>query len=256
MFLASSLFRSSQRGLFEGVPGLYYSENFLDSNAVKSIRTKSIGLFKALLDPKASSSPVSSQTALSKYHNLKSDEYFRFLYLDDEENGKVRGQHFDTYGEKKHTLTYFTGNQNIPKFVNELVIPKLLELPDLKKEHSPQDLNWNFTFNTYATSGDSSEKLPGFDFHKDIEFNGDATAIYSIGIPSIFEIRHPDRKNETTSIPLTENSLVMISREARWDFEHRIVPVQVLDPSFLMEKNGEKVRRMSLVLGFRKLPKP
>ena len=234
------------------ISGLHVYRQFLEPKYADALQSKAVGLCQAILNQSSSAPSHRCQTFLSKYHNLKSDEYLRPIKIDDEPNGKIRGQYFERYGEDGHTLTYFIGNRNIPRFLPNTLITRVLHLPEVMEITQNRLTEWNLTFNTYATSKKCDSTLPGFDFHKDIESNGEVTLIYSIGSPAEFQIRHPETVEKICRIPLLHNTMVLLSNEARWDYEHKVVPNKISDDFSLLETEIESVRRMSLVLGFKK----
>jgi len=64
-----------------------------------------------------------SRLKKSYNHNLKADKEYALMKIRDiSSDSKVDCQNFINYGDKGHSLTYFIGNQNIPKFVKESLI--------------------------------------------------------------------------------------------------------------------------------------
>lgn len=214
------------------INGLTVFNNFLSPNQYKNIQKYAFNLHKKIIDKAANYN--SHHTSLN--HNLKTHEKYQQLILDDNTNNnkKLNAQHFQTYHEKRHKLTYFKGNQNIPFFFMDSLIPQILQSNDKNNI-----IECNFTFNTYAQTNSK------FDFHKDIESNGDFTAIYSIGTSSEFQIRHPDKITDIMKIPMLSNSLFLLSDEARWDYEH-----SVINKTDIIS-DEEQIIRMSLVFGFK-----
>ncbi len=236
--------------LTTSIPGLYIYRDFLRPVQGTDLQKNAINLHKEIVENSANALNHQCKTFLSQYHNLKSDEYYRLVEVDDSSGRKIEGQHFQKYGEDGHKLTYFVGNKNLPGFLMNGLLSRVLRIPEIMAIKQDKTLNWNFTFNTYAAANNGLSKLAGFDFHKDIESNGEVTMIYSIGAPTKFEIRHPNYIAESQTIPLLSNSLVVLSKQARWDYEHRVIPVTIEDSAPLIENEVESVRRISLVLGF------
>lgn len=257
--MASSIGRQSQRcfstAQFIGssIPGLRIYPNFLSQVQQKELQESALGLHQMILSRLQSSPTQSCTTYLSKYHNLKSKEYYRLVPIEDELGEKINGQHFEQYGDEGHKLTYFIGNQNLPEFIKSGMLPRVLQIPEVSAYSQGIPLNWNFTFNTYAITKDRPSKLPGFDFHKDIKSNGEITMIYSCGAPAEFQIRLPQEPTSIQRFPLLSNGLVLLSKEARWDYEHCVVPLTGESAPSLLDKELALIKRISLVLGCSRL---
>ncbi len=226
------------------IPGLHVFHSFLKNDKV--VQEKAINLQKAILQSSSMGSLQSDRTYLSRYHNLKSSEQYSLVTVADESGHKITALYFKKYGEEGHHLTYFIGNNNIPGFIRNDLITRVSRIPQVSA--LGDRLNWNFTLNTYAVAG---ERMAGFDYHKDVASNGEISLIYSLGAPSVFQIRHPEQKHLFKSMTLHPNMLIVLSQEARWDYEHRVVPVKVEHHSPLANAIG----RISLVLGCSKDPK-
>lgn len=235
------------------IPGLGVFQNFLGDSQKEKLQLNSAGLFQRILTASEEASKISTRTHLSRYHNLSSQESYQLVKVEDVNGRKVTGQHFAKYGEEGHQLTYFIANANIPTFIKEDLVPRVLRVPAVEALSSQDPLDWNLTFNTYATTKDRSAQLSGFDFHKDIPSNGEITMIYSLGVTSMFQIRLPEKPDQIHSFPLNSDSLLLLSKEARWDYEHRVVPVTLTTNHFLFKTQLESIRRISIVLGCSKL---
>ena len=227
-----------------GIPGLRFVKNFFS----ESERTQLIFLLQDLrknLNIHSNRVPFT----ISKKHNLTSEEKYKNVILTD---GK-RGQFFPNYGEEGHELTYFIGNKNMPGFIKERVVSRLYDLDEIKalqqQKHSVPTLgaglptavglDWNLTFNTYLRNNTASNLIAGFPFHIDIASNGEITLICSITSTATLELRKKGEQNASHSISLTQGSLLLLSNEARWEWEHRL----------LKTENGDT--RFSLVFGCR-----
>jgi alkylated DNA repair dioxygenase AlkB len=226
------------------IPGLVLRYDFLKNKQNEEIQKKAMELHQKIISQQNTPFIQLKKPFLSKNHNLKSNKSYYNIQFNDESNTKKSCQHFKAYNENGHTLTYFIGQKNIPNFIQEQLISRILDIPEVSNLKGAREGDWNFTFNTYAS--DQSAKVPGFGYHKDIAFNGTITLIYSIGQQSIFNIRHPQEPDRVTSLPLVNNSLVLLSDTARWDYEHCVVPVAVDKET---PQLGHQIRRMSLVLG-------
>lgn len=245
---------STAKFIGSSIPGLKIYPNFLEAPSHKELQERALRLHQKILSHLHDSSTQSCTTHLSKQHNLTSKEYYRQVQIEDEDGANIRGQHFEKYGEEGHKLTYFIDNINLPNCVRTGLLPRVLQIPEISSlAPTSYPLNWNFTFNTYSTLENRPGKLAGFDFHKDIKSNGEITMIYSCGAPSEFQIRLPQEPAGVQTFPLLSNSLVLLSKEARWDYEHCVVPVTVeTDPSPLKNELAS-IKRISLVLGCTRL---
>ena len=231
---------------------------------------------------------VKTTTSLSQQHNLSSDEYFERIEItdnsheDDDKKIKRRAQYFDTYGDHGHELTYFMNNSNIPSFVTKKLISKLIEVKEIQDlADDTSTLSWMFTFNVYK-SVDRKGVVPGFPYHVDSDFNGDVTVILTLLAPAFMELRplslshtspsiaieEERRKKESADadaaqrgrrIELLPGSLLLLSGEARWQWQHRVLPGTALTAAAAAaaadddddDEGGGAVKRISLVLGCR-----
>mmetsp|Transcript_11564 Transcript_11564/g.14352 ORF Transcript_11564/g.14352 Transcript_11564/m.14352 type:complete len:204 (+) Transcript_11564:173-784(+) len=196
---------------------------------------------------------VATRTFVSQYHNLDSEEHYKNIVVGDEGNTR-QAQLFENYGSEGHMLTYFQGNNNIPSFVDQLLLSQLLTLPELRDYKN--NANWKFTFNTYSAK---NEQLSGFSFHKDVPSNGDISLIYSLGTESQFQIRLPEGETQTDSDCASEitenvrsNDLIIMANDARWKYEHRVVPVSVGAEQKPLHSE-HPIYRISMVLGCQKM---
>ena len=208
--------RSTLRTLFRvirtEISGLNIYEDFLTKHQRVSIQERADVMCYDI------SKAVTNKRIISRNHNLDSLEYYSPIKLFD--SGKIiHSQHFSKYGNSHHQLTYFKGNDNIPSFARELLIPNVT---DLLKLHN---VTWNLTLNRYVGKID-------FLFHKDIESNGESTAIYSPDSGAVFEICDRDELREYV-LPI--NALLVMSGYAR-QLKHRVT--------------SSCDKRTSLVLGF------
>jgi hypothetical protein len=79
-----------------------------------------------------------------------------------------------------HSLAYLRNNRNIPSFVKESIVSKLLadnELIMCLQKEAKKELNWKMTLNMYYFTKASEQEqeqmlLAGFPFHMDIPSNG------------------------------------------------------------------------------------
>mmetsp|Transcript_29159 Transcript_29159/g.34364 ORF Transcript_29159/g.34364 Transcript_29159/m.34364 type:complete len:252 (-) Transcript_29159:77-832(-) len=237
------------------IPGLLYNANFLN-------QSNCLALYKdaKILQEKISLNQQGAKSHLSKGHNLPFERSYKLIRFKDTDSRYVNAQVFSDYGSIGHDLTYFMNNENIPSFVQNLVskISLISHVKQLSQEKEsrgketttvPQNrnlnsLNWRFTFNVYRD--DDACQQAGFDWHKDIAANGDITSITTVHGSAIFQIRPEGERSHmlpTYSIPLSPGSLILLSGESRWNWEHRVLP----QDCSLSGHTG----RLSLVLGCR-----
>jgi hypothetical protein len=227
-------------------PGLHFIPEFLNRRAQEQMLPKALRLHQSIQLKAQVATDVKATTYLSKQHNLESDEYYKLITLEDENGKKLDLQYFEKYGEKGHTLTYFMGTKNIPAFVQEaLVTPmeQLHEVQALKTKSDGKPLEWNFTLNTYRPTDNHPERIPGFDFHRDIPSNGEITAIFTLLAEADVQMKQDGDSPISYTARLIPGSLFLLSWDARWKWLHRVLPrdVPLIDL--------ETIRRISLVLG-------
>lgn len=225
------------------VPGLVVYPNFLGTDEKNKLQEKTLALSEKILGSLKNTPGDAQRTYVSKHHNLKEERRYRPVRI--EENGTTLfGQHFEGYGSKDHRLTYFIGKHNLPKFVQDGLLLRIMLLPEIRTLSDKSPLDWNLTLNNYAESQVRPEK---FGWHKDIDSNGDVTLIYNLGkrgdqlelgLPLGLSGEPPIR---IQTVPLTDNSLVLMKGSARSLYPHRVVP----------GKSDETIQpqRQSLVLG-------
>jgi hypothetical protein len=192
-------------------------------------------------------------------HNLQNEQTFLRLRIHDpshlEEEGKVaktlRCEWFPSYGEEGHGLGYFRGNENIPILCRDLVLPLvarhvapvqqlivskalLAQLragprgtesgvgPSETEDGNALSLQWKMTLNTYSMG---AAEVPGFPYHVDLPANGPITMIATLRRGATLELRHKDAAAGATpeSLVLQPGSLVVLSGEARYEWEHRVL---------------------------------
>lgn len=232
-------------------PGLVFLSRFLEESQRTPVQARAKELYRKIISQQQTAPTQEARSYLSKYHNLKSKEYYKAVHFEDQDGRKISCQYFQKYGEEGHQLSYFIGNNNIPRFIQTDLITRMLDIPEVRNLKEADKGIWNFTFNTYALLENASKlaTMAGFPYHKDIESNGEITAIYSLGEESTFEIRHPERPDQVTRFPLVDNSFILLSGPARWDYEHRVIPVVIQKKTSQLWNEIEAIKRISLVLG-------
>lgn len=185
--------------------------------------------------------PQPERGRVSQAHNLKQErKYIPLRVADPLEGGILRCEHFEEYGSSSHALTYFRGNENMPRAVDP-ILDALREV-DVVKSLSPTrkstrkdvdalGLQWKLTLNSYKARTDKDEvslKEAGgalFPWHTDLPANGEITAIATLFAPAILEFSpYPDAEGDPTRIIAKPGSLVLLSGPARWEWVHRAVP--------------------------------
>lgn len=224
------------------IPGLHLISELFPRTEVAALQKNAINLHQATKNSSKDVPPQKCKTFISQYHNQTDNQFCRLIRIE-EAGRRIVAKHFESYGDKGHELTYFIGNENLPQFLKEGVLPRICAIPQVKELGKPR--HWNFTLNTYAHK--DTVTLAGFDFHKDIPSNGEVTAIYSLGISSEFQIRHPGDHTQIATLALHENSFLFLSKEARWDYEHRVIPSKINSTSIFPD---QEIKRISLVFGF------
>jgi alkylated DNA repair dioxygenase AlkB len=227
-------------------PGLRLIENFLPASKEIILRNKSLELVQQISSAIKHSQMVKTKTYLSKQHNLETEEFYHKIRLTDENRKNLEAQHFAKYGDDGHSLTYFIGNSNIPHYVQTQLIPSLEKLqppihePSLASK-SPQ---WRFSFNIYRSV---NSQRAGFPWHFDTASNGTATAIYTLLSEAHMELKQPSDSSAAYKIALPPNSLLILSGEARWKWQHRVLSEN--NDSGPLSGDEAPVKRLSLVLG-------
>lgn len=238
------------------VPGLRYIPNFVSKQLCKELEVTSFRLLREIRNDSQHRSKVSGRTYLSKQHNLKTEESFKKVTLNDED-GTRTGQYFDKYGDHGHELIYFIGNNNIPNFARSSLLCKLSNMDEIQaiipKKKTSGDLQWNFTFNAYS-SQPTANLTAGFPFHVDVHSNGLITTIFTFLDSATFEIRKRVDNSRIQQIILTPGSAVVLSGESRYDWEHCVLPRETKEKSkeVINEANDYRVagvKRISMVLG-------
>ena len=235
--------------------GLHYIPSFIPNYT----RRRLLGHTQNLLDSvRASLSPVESihipQPIRSQQHNLAEERTFRRVRVRDSLTGMlIKGEHFEEYGSREHSLTYFQRNINIPGFAQE-VIGKLKNLHCIsevarQRGKAVQDLEWRLTVNEYKDFPADQVSVP-FPWHTDIASNGDATAILTLQHEATLELAaHPDALAEFPTLPTEENPHAVLLEEgscltssglSRWRCLHRILATG---------PNPERRPRVTLVFG-------
>ena len=227
------------KGIPPPIPGLVYQPKFLAENVQRSLYAQALRLHDKICIHREGASFHKSQG-----HNLPFESHYRLLYFEDTPGRKINAQNFVDYGSPGHELTYFINNQNIPSSIHEELISRISQMEPVQAlaSQAKTPLNWRFTFNVYKDQG---TKQAGFDWHKDIATNGEITSITTIFGNATFQIRPEDKSSysATYSLPLTPGSIVLLSGDSRWKWEHRVLSQE---PSLT-----DGIGRISLVLGCR-----
>eukprot|EP00933_Yihiella_yeosuensis_P051809 TRINITY_DN49782_c0_g1_i1.p1 TRINITY_DN49782_c0_g1~~TRINITY_DN49782_c0_g1_i1.p1 ORF type:complete len:266 (-),score=41.66 TRINITY_DN49782_c0_g1_i1:400-1197(-) len=224
------------------VPGLVYQPRCLEGHACQALASQA-----RELDAKIRTHRQGAESHTSKAHNLPFEKLYKLIRFEDVPGRILNAQSFVDYGSDGHDLTYFINNENIPSFIHEELVSRISQMSAVKDLRSTMDTSpkWRFTLNVYRKI---SSQQAGFGWHKDIATNGDITSITTIFGSAVFQIR-PEGKDDCTticSIPLIPGSIVLLSGDSRWKWEHRILPSET------STVQSQDVGRISLVLGCRK----
>jgi len=187
------------------------------------------------------------QPVRSKAHNLAVERDFVPLRVPDPAaggNALRRCEHFAQYGSRYHALTYFRGNENIPRVVDPILealrgleVIKALSRGDAAAAGGGDllGLHWKLTLNHYkarTSTMDDSKALQEaggalFPWHTDLATNGEVTAIATLLAPATIELApHAEQGagDTPTRVTATLGSLVLLSGAARWEWVRRAVP--------------------------------
>ena len=247
-------------------PGLYVFDNFgtPTSAVAKGVLNGACELIQEVNDVASGNTrnsrmamiPQPKEGRISKAHNLAMERKFVSLNVrDPAANGEFRKcEHFSEYGSKYHSLTYFRGNENLPRVLDPILaeLRNLDVVKNLSKSTTGDGdaigLHWKLTLNDYkrreAGDSDSLAEAGGalFPWHTDLAANGEITAIATLLAPAVLEFApYSDlgAADWPTRIVAKPGSLVLLSGEARWKWVHRAVP----------HPDATDKARISLVLG-------
>lgn len=236
---------TSQKNYFDKIPGLILYHDFLSHSKCNLLVEESLKLYKRLEDDSTRTHQLKKadipqpEFVRSSKHNLASEEFYTSLTLREASQRSIHCEYFQKYGEIGHSLCYFRGNNNLPDFVYDSLLPVItstMQDAGLKKD---KELIWKLTMNFYKTL---EGVVAGFPFHVDIPANGVVTMILNIQREVLFQIA----KEETvTDVNLPVGSLLVLSGESRYQWKHRVLPMT----SNYASAKGD-IERISLVLGF------
>lgn len=232
--------RSPESSVNTDVPGLLFFPEFLEPSAALALTDGAREWMERLeRERQAAEGPAMRIPIVQMQTAAHSEELF-WQFPVDQAGGKC--EFFPRYGEEGHSLAYFRGQRNLPKFVAKDVLPSILDVMireqsgvDGEPLTAESDIGWRFTINRYQTS---NGKLPGFPFHTDVETNGDVTMILNVQREAVFEITDNVR---SVRMELPVGSLLILSGESRWQWQHRVKD----------SIEDEATERISLVLGCR-----
>jgi len=182
----------------------------------------------------------------STAHNLNRPERFQSLRLPLLDGRIARCEHFRDYGDG-HELTYF--RSELPTLgLPDSWLEQLAALPavraevDASRARLGRDLaapwRWKLTLNRYAYDAGA-----GFPWHIDLTSNGAASLILNLGGPGALEFaqqpgdRRPGAQSDHGVLPgeelepigrvdLEDGDLLVVTGPARWDYAHRVLPVE------------------------------
>lgn len=104
-------------------------------------------------------------------------------------------------------------------FIDEIVFDDIMREPD------------HVTCNMYL----EGQTIP---FHVDSRESGDVITVLSLGTDATMLLRHAKNRKDLTTINLPPNSLLQLKAEARWDYQHSILPVKTTRYSIVLRKSN------------------
>lgn len=131
------------------------------------------------------------------------------------------------YVKRFGSVKSYGGNvvsRTIPSYlesiVDELVFADICKPPD------------HVTVNLYIPKGST---IP---YHIDNKESGEVIIILSIGSEAKMLLRKYSNKKEVQEVILPKNSLLILSGEARWDYEHTVAPLENRRYSLVFRKSN------------------
>lgn len=162
---------SSQKKLFDNIPGLIVYPNYFSHSECDSLIEESLVIFKRLEDDSVTTRQLKKadipqpEFVRSSKHNLASEEFYTSLTLSEASQRSIHCEYFQKYGESGHSLCYFRGNSNLPDFVHSNLLPLITSTMQEAGLATDKELVWKLTMNFYKNLGGV---VAGFPFHVDI----------------------------------------------------------------------------------------
>jgi len=157
------------------------------------------------------------------------------IVMYDRDSCSLKDMHYlENSVDQGHDFIYFFGKMNVPNFIKDLNIDEVC-----KKSQITTDRNYNCGINLYKSLNGIQT---GLKWHTDLKIHGNPIIIYSLLNSCIIEFR--DNKNNIFSIDFDPMSCIVLSDDARWNYQHRILEKQTSK-----DKNN-KITRMSISFGF------
>lgn len=222
------------------VPGLFVFSNWFDQSSCVRLQERLISLYKTFQStiPQAREQIAKvpqPEMVLTEEGGLEEMRPFWRVQASFEER-QMRCEWFPSYGGEGHDLLYFRGNENLPSFLAPF-LPDIIEcLNTHALTDTPDELQWRCTLNVYKSSQGA---VSGFPFHVDIPANGTVTMILNLLRAATFQIAQGPK---LVSLSLPVGALVLLSGESRYQWKHRVIPMDA------HQGRGE-IERMSVVLG-------
>jgi len=258
---------------FSDVPGLLLEHDFLSPDQHNKVfsevrRTSAMAQEMACLSdsPPARVSPAHNIPIRSEYIPVKlplEGQLDNGPSLSSTTKSTRSAEHFCNYGQG-HRLTYYRGNENIPRLGLPLnFLDRLLALKGIDQEvqksrcqrlvgrsrtavvEEEEDLKhkWRLTLNHYPSSSvTNGGGRVGFPWHCDLEANGAATVILGLGSPGRLEFGKKSSSNnnnlgeDLSSVPSSSPNDNLVERRA----EDVVEPVRsiTLKPGSLLILTG------------------
>lgn len=209
-------------------PGLHILPNFLSKNTYDILRSHLVHMYNNAIYQKQFIEPLSKNEIRNNGLNVMTSENHYFFPKDNMhflENSVCKG----------HDFSYFFGKNNVPNFIKYNV--NINEL--CKSVHLPNPINYNCGVNFYK----SCNKIQtGLKWHTDLSLHGDVIILFGFLNSSKLEFRRPLSVNPEYSFEFSQSSCVIISNDARWKYEHRVVEKET-------NVNNNEISRISLSIG-------
>jgi hypothetical protein len=234
------------------IPGLKIYPNFLSPVEEKEIQERAIALHQKILGSFQSSSVQRSTTTAPSYFESRCEVVGGPVEI--AEGKKINGQHFKKHNMEGHKWTDFKGNENLPEFIKNGVLSRILDLPAVQAFRQGMPLNWNFTLNTYGLLNNLyylkvwPGSMEGSGCNKVSDSKDELTMIYSSGDESKFFIRQKEWPWKSESYP-SSNSLVFLENKDCLGYKHYVMPMIKSSTPRLLDQGMESIVRIDLVFG-------
>jgi alkylated DNA repair dioxygenase AlkB len=208
------------------VPGLLHIPAFFNNVECKALSRSSFHMIRQARQA-AGKIPMSEEKPIPN-PNFPSPRIYKQVALAQESGHTIHGQYFDDrYSSKGHDLVYFITNSNVPDYFasyQKRLLSLLVQhqlMPAVPELH--EEIRWKAVINAYEPN---PLQPPEFAWHIDVAINGEVTAILSLGEDAVLNMRPPPFDEDPSSWysqVLKDGSLIVLSGDARWKWQHRVV---------------------------------